>query len=81
STLIVHGDKDKVVPVRHAITLRQLGCERKLPIEVKIYEGVDHMFQIGTRKFDWLKMNEAEQLTMKFLQKPMKAEVTNPKSR
>jgi hypothetical protein len=53
----------------------------KLPIEVKIYEGVDHMFQIGKGKFNWLKMNEAEQLTMKFLEKPMKAEVTKTKSR
>jgi carboxymethylenebutenolidase len=46
-TLIVHGDEDEVVPVQHAVALRKLKRQMKLPIEVKIYEEVPHMFQLG----------------------------------
>src|SRR5262249_12917929 len=58
-TLIVHGDEDEVVPVQHAIALRKLRREKKLPIEVKIYSEVGHVFQIGNGKFHWWSMVDA----------------------
>jgi len=75
-TLIVHGDEDDVVPVQHAITLRKLGREKKLPIKVKIYEEVDHMFQIGNGKFDWLTIGKAEHLMMEHLGKHLNGRTT-----
>jgi len=74
ATLIVHGDEDEVVPVQHAFALRRLKRQMKLPIEVKIYEEVGHVFQIGNGKFDILKMKEAEQLMMEHLRKHLKPE-------
>jgi hypothetical protein len=44
-TLILHGDRDDVVPVRQAHALRDALAGRKLPFEMKVYWGVGHGFQ------------------------------------
>lgn len=43
-TLIVHGEDDDVVPVRHALELKQL-CEKKgFYFEMELYPGAGHNF-------------------------------------
>jgi dienelactone hydrolase len=44
-TLIVHGDKDKVVPVENAYKLKKLLDAKKLTCQMKIYAGQEHMFR------------------------------------
>jgi carboxymethylenebutenolidase len=72
-TLIVHGEEDEVVPVQHAVALRKLGRERKLPIEVTIYPEVGHVFQKSEGKFDWIAMVKAERLMMDHFEKYLMA--------
>lgn len=43
-TLILHGDKDVLVPVAMAHRLDALLTENKRPHEIKIYEGANHAF-------------------------------------
>lgn len=43
-TLILHGAKDRVVPVEEAEKLEKLLKEKKLPHEIKIYPTQDHGF-------------------------------------
>ena len=43
-TLILHGDKDVLVPVAMAHRLDALLTENKRPHEMKIYEGANHAF-------------------------------------
>jgi carboxymethylenebutenolidase len=43
-TLVLHGDRDHVVPVEEARALDRFLTERKLVGEVKVYEGVGHVF-------------------------------------
>jgi carboxymethylenebutenolidase len=43
-TLILHGQDDEIVPVRHAVELKQL-CERKgFYFEMELYPGAGHNF-------------------------------------
>lgn len=43
-TLILHGQDDEIVPVRHAIELKQL-CEKKgFHFEMELYPGAGHNF-------------------------------------
>jgi carboxymethylenebutenolidase len=71
-TLVVHGEKDEVVPVAEAHALKELADANKLPITVKIYPNVGHVFGIGKGKFDVFAFSEAEQLMMKHLDKHLK---------
>lgn len=50
-TLIVHGVKDSMVPVKEAYLLRGFFETNKLPHEVKIYENQGHMFEEEIRTF------------------------------
>jgi dienelactone hydrolase len=75
-TLAVGGGKDKVVPVAEVNALKDLADSRKLPITVKIYPNVHHVFQLPNGKFDWWRMVDAERLTMEFLEKHLKRQET-----
>jgi carboxymethylenebutenolidase len=44
-TLIVHGDKDKVVPIQQAFALKKFLESRKLKFEMLICAGQEHMFR------------------------------------
>jgi carboxymethylenebutenolidase len=41
-TLILHGDADQIVSVRHAHRLAALFSEWQTPFEIKIYPGAGH---------------------------------------
>jgi carboxymethylenebutenolidase len=63
-----HGDQDQTVPVKEAEDLRGLLADRGLPGEVRIYEGVGHVFQ----KDGQLQLGailDAESRTVAFLSK------------
>lgn len=46
--LILHGDADRVVPVKEAERLESFLKSRKIPHETKIYGGQGHGFDAGT---------------------------------
>jgi dienelactone hydrolase len=75
-TLAVAGEKDEVVPVAEVNALKDLADSKKLPITVKIYPNVRHVFQLPHGKFDWLSMVQAERLMMEFLEKHLKRQET-----
>ena len=43
-TLILHGDKDVLVPVAQAHALDEMLTRDKRPHEIKIYAGANHAF-------------------------------------
>jgi dienelactone hydrolase len=43
-TLILHGEDDQIVPVRHAKRLQQLCEEKSFSFEIEIYPGAGHSF-------------------------------------
>jgi carboxymethylenebutenolidase len=43
-TLIIHGEDDRVVPVRHAFDLKRLCEEKQFCFEMEIYSGAGHNF-------------------------------------
>jgi dienelactone hydrolase len=65
--LIVHGDKDEVVPVAEAHTLRDLLTARRLTLEVQIYKGVGHVFMGPGGQFQWLDALDAKDRARRFL--------------
>jgi carboxymethylenebutenolidase len=72
-TLVVHGEKDDVVPVTEAQALKELADANKLPITVKIYPNVGHVFRLPGGKLDWWSMADAERLMMEHLEEHLKA--------
>jgi carboxymethylenebutenolidase len=44
-TLILHGDRDDVVPLKHARALHDHLVERCLPVEGKVYDNTGHGFR------------------------------------
>ncbi len=70
--LIFHGDRDDIVPVKEAHTLRALLKERKCHVEDKIFENCGHMFlgDNGAIRLD--RVLEAEKICVRFLEKHMK---------
>jgi carboxymethylenebutenolidase len=68
-TLILHGDKDSIVPVREAQELDQLLTENNRPHEMKIYEGANHAFNFEGLPF-WYRADygqDAWDRSLKFL--------------
>jgi len=58
-TLILHGDKDVLVPVAMAHTLDELLTKEKRPHEMKIYEGANHAFNFPQLPF-WYDADDAQ---------------------
>ena len=68
-TLILHGDKDSIVPVAQAHELDQLLTENNRPHEIKIYEGAEHAFNFEGLPF-WYRADyarDAWERSLKFL--------------
>jgi carboxymethylenebutenolidase len=70
--LILHDDKDQVVPEKIARDLEKLLKANEVVHEVKVYEGVGHMFDNGNGKIDWLAALDAESRAHAFLDKHLK---------
>ena len=70
-TLILHGEDDRIVPVRHAMRLKQLCEEKKFCFEMEIYSGAGHNFS-GTL------MRTAMERAMAFLDQRLKAQRSAP---
>lgn len=68
-TLIFHGDQDQTVPVRQAEALRDWLKAHKVPREVKIYPGVDHVFLQPKGGLNFAAIADARQRTAAFLEK------------
>ncbi len=64
-TLILHGEKDKIVPVKEAYDLEKVLKQRKIPVEMKIYPDEGHAFTPPVAR-------EAMELGFKFLEKHLK---------
>jgi len=58
-TLILHGDKDVLVPVADAHELDELLTKEKRPHEIKIYEGTNHGFNFPQLPF-WYNAADAQ---------------------
>jgi carboxymethylenebutenolidase len=71
-TLIIHGNADKVVPVREARDLEKLLQKHKRPYDIKIYEKADHLFGGNMLSRDAL---DAQKRTLDFLAKHLKPEL------
>jgi carboxymethylenebutenolidase len=67
--LIVHGDKDQIVPVSTANDLHKMLKEKSIEHEIKVYKGVGHLFDTGEGQFDWLAAASAESCVHAFLKK------------
>ena len=68
-TLIIHGAKDSVVPVREALALEGMLKSSKRPHEIKIFQTQDHMFSTDPFGSD---LAEARNRTLAFLAKHVK---------
>ena len=70
--LIFHGDRDTIVPVQEAHTLRALLKDRKCHVEDKIFENCGHMWlgDNGAVRLD--RALQAEQICVRFLDRHLK---------
>ncbi len=70
--LILHGDKDNIVPVKEALLLKALLKEKRCHVEDKIFDGVGHMFlgDNGVLRLD--RVLEAERICVTFLDRHLK---------
>lgn len=66
-TLILHGEQDRIVPIHHAMRLKQVCEDKQFCFEMEIYPGAGHNFS-GTL------MQTAMERTMGFLDLHMKAQ-------
>lgn len=66
-TLILHGEDDRVVPIRHAMRLKQLCEEKQFCFEMEIYSGAGH-------KFSEALMRKAMERVKIFLDQRLKAQ-------
>jgi dienelactone hydrolase len=73
-TLIIHGAKDKVVPVKEAHALEKMVKAGKSPYEIKIYKNQDHLFMSDPFGAD---LSDAKSRTLAFLEKYVKNNAAN----
>jgi carboxymethylenebutenolidase len=67
--LILHGDKDQIVPVAAANSLQKMLKENGIEHEIKVYPGVGHMFDKGKSLTGGLAALDAEKRAHAFLNK------------
>jgi carboxymethylenebutenolidase len=70
-TLIFHGDKDSVVPVKEARDLELTLKGKKNAVVIHIYEGVEHMFMGDNMQVRLDLALQAQATTLKFLEKEL----------
>jgi carboxymethylenebutenolidase len=70
--LILHGDKDQTVPVSAANGLQKLLKANRIDHDIKVYEGVGHMFDNGKGGLVWGAVSDAETRAHAFLDKHLK---------
>jgi carboxymethylenebutenolidase len=75
-TLIVHGDRDEVVPVRHAHALRALLRRHERPHQVEICRGSGHGFVKPDGGVCWLTILRAQVQAERFLARHLSVGVT-----
>ena len=71
-TLIIHGDKDTVIPVQQAHTLNKLLQDKKRICELKIYKGVGHCFVTGQTWLKWMSILDTKNITLSFLSRHLR---------
>jgi carboxymethylenebutenolidase len=72
-TLAFYGGQDQIVPVAEGRALEKLARNRKLPVEVRVYDRVGHLFQKEEGKFDLIALFDAQRRMTEHLQKHLKA--------
>jgi dienelactone hydrolase len=76
-TLLVHGDRDTTVPIREAYLVRDALLGRKLACELKVYEGIGHVFMDEDGSISWngaRALFDAEERTATFLNRHLRSE-------
>jgi carboxymethylenebutenolidase len=71
-TLIIHGGRDRTVPVQQADAFRKVLEARKLSFQVKIYKSAGHGFVTDKGAFDWLAALDATIVTWSFLDRHLR---------
>jgi acetyl esterase/lipase len=69
--MLIHGDKDKLVPISHSYSIKK-GCnDNNIPVEMVIIDGADHGFFDPDGKFDVYRKNmeRAVNLTIDFFKR------------
>ena len=67
--LIIHGDRDSIVPVGQAQALADWLGRAKRQVEMKVYRRVGHCFINPDGSFAWLSAFDAQRRTLAFLAK------------
>jgi len=72
-TLILHGDADRVVPVSFAYALHEALAARGRPVEIQIYPGARHGFDIDQdpERYDVRATEDARRRTLAFLERQL----------
>jgi len=65
--LIIHGDRDEVVPPREAESLRDLLKKGERQVEYQVYRGVGHCFATPKGGTDWVSALDAKRRALTFL--------------
>jgi dienelactone hydrolase len=80
-TLIIHGDKDSIVPVKEAVDLIAHLKAKNCACENKIYPGAGHGFMNENGDIDMKQAEDAKQRALKFLEKHVKPAAKKGESR
>ena len=67
--LILHGEKDQTVSADTALTLQKVLKDHRIVHEMKVYEGVGHVFEDGKGGLCWTAILDADRRATSFLQK------------
>jgi dienelactone hydrolase len=72
ATLIIHGERDKVIPADEVFVLIGRLAEREMKYAAKVYEDSDHMFLMGIKDVQVKPLLDARQRISKFLDEQVK---------
>lgn len=75
--LLLHGDRDRTVPVREAYLVRDALLGHQLSCEIKVYEGVGHVYRDDHGGMTWTgtrALLDAEERTASFLNRHLRTQ-------